>query len=222
MGSNGPEGVEADYPPPNPPFKTAGFWPGVGAERIDAVLNWGNGKLYFFRGPNYLRYDITLDRVDEGYPKAISVGWQGVWTDGVDAAMYQGGSFAYFFKGSDFRRFNVDINIDNVAGQGSIAALQLEPVPAAMLKAARDLTLAEANTVMGYLIQGGKLTLKASSTPYSGDWRTGIASPQPATRVVVEPTTVGGIAYQHDAVHQTIIENLDQRMLVALYRLPAG
>lgn len=217
-GSNGPEGVEADYLPPNPPFKTADSWPGVGAEGIDAVLNWGNGKLYFFRGPNYLRYDITLDRVDDGYPKAISAGWQGVWADGVDAAMYQGGSFAYFFKGSDFRRFNVDI--DNVDGQGSIAALQLEPVPAAMLKAARDLTLAEANTVMGYLIQDGKLTLKPSSTPYSGDWRTGIASPQPATRVVVEPTTIGGIAYQHDAVHQTIIDNLDQRMLVALYRLP--
>src|SRR5262245_42862852 len=60
LGSNGPEGVEADYQPPNPPFKTADFWPGVGAAGIDAVLNWGNGKLYFFRGPDYLRYDITL------------------------------------------------------------------------------------------------------------------------------------------------------------------
>ena len=118
LGSNGPEGVEADYLPPNPPLKTADFWPGVGAEGIDAILNWGNGKLYFFRGPNYLRYDITLDRVDEGYPKAISAGWQGVWTDGVDAAMYQGGAFAYFFKGSEFRRFSVDI--DNVDGRGPL------------------------------------------------------------------------------------------------------
>ena len=61
-----------------------------------------------------------------------------------------------------------------------------------MLKAARDLTLAEANTVMGYLIQGGKLTLKANSTPYAGDWQTGITSPRPATRVVVEPTRWAG------------------------------
>lgn len=217
VGSNGPEGVDAGYLPPNPPFKTADFWPGVGVAGIDTVLNWGNGKLYFFRGPDYLRYDITLDRVDEGYPKAISAGWQGVWPDGIDAALYQGGAFAYFVKGSEFRRFNVDS--DNVDGQGSVAALQLEPVPSAMLTAARDLTLVEANTVMGYLIQGGKVALKTSSTPYSGDWRIGINSPQPATRVVVEPTTMGGIAYKHDSVPQTIIDNLDQRMLVALYRL---
>lgn len=217
VGSNGPEGVETDYLPPNPPFKTADFWPGVGAGAIDAVLNWGNGKLYFFRGADYLRYDISLDRVDENYPRPISAGWHGVWTDGVDGALYQGGSFAYFFKGSEFRRFNVDA--DTVDAHGSIAALQLEPVPSAMLKAARDLTLPEANTVVGYQIQAGKYSLKASSTPYSGDWRTGILTPQPSTRVVVEPTTVGGIAYQHDAVHQTIIDNVDQRMLIALYRL---
>jgi hypothetical protein len=217
LGSNGPEGVEADYLPPNPPFKTTDHWSGLGAARIDAALNWGNGKLYFFRGPDYLRYDITLDRVDPGYPKPITAGWQGVWTDGVDAALYQGGSFAYFFKGSEFRRFNVDI--DNVDKKGSIADLQLEAVPAAMLKAARDLTLAEANTVMGFLIQTGKLTLSAASTPYSGDWRTGILSPRPARRVVVAPTTIDGVTYEHDAVHQTIIDNLDQRMLVVLYRL---
>jgi hypothetical protein len=116
-----------------------------------------------------------------------------------------------------FRRFNVDA--DAVDAQGSIAALQLDPVPSAMLKAARDLTLPEANTVMGYQIQAGKFTLKASSTPYAEDWRTGIVTPQPSTRVVVQPTTMGGIAYAHDAVHQTIIDNLDQRMLIALYRL---
>jgi hypothetical protein len=217
VGTNGPEGVEADYLPPNAPFVTANFWPGVGSGAIDAVLNWGNGKLYFFRGPDYLRYDITLDRVDDDYPRPIAGAWNGVWADGVDAALYQGGTFAYFFKGSEFQRYNVDT--DAVDAQGSIGALQLEPVPSGMLKAARDLTLPEANSLMGYHIQAGKFSLKPTSTPYTGDWQTGIVSPQPATRVVVQPTTVGGIAYQHDAVNQTIIDNVDQRMLIALYRL---
>ncbi|WP_456845222.1 hemopexin repeat-containing protein [Cellulomonas sp. P5_C6] len=216
-GSNGPEGVEADYLPPHTPFTTSQYWPGVDAAQIDAVLNWGTGKLYFFCGPDYLRYDITLDRVDDNYPRPIAGAWQGLWDDGVDAALYQGGTYAYFFKGSEYRRYNVDT--DAVDGQGSIGTLQLEPVPAAMLTAARDLTLPEANTVMGYLIQAGKVALRAASTPYSGDWQTGIATPQPATHVVVQPTTLGGIAYQYVGGAQTLIDNVDQRMLVALYRL---
>jgi hypothetical protein len=31
MGSNGAEGVDPEYLPPNPAFKTADIWPGVGA-----------------------------------------------------------------------------------------------------------------------------------------------------------------------------------------------
>ena len=217
LGSNAAEGVEADYLPPNTPFQTAQSWPGLGSDPLDAAVNWGTGKIYFFRGSQYLRYDITLDRVDDGYPQDIAGSWQGLWADGVDAVLYQGGSKAYFFKGPDYRRYNLDI--DNVDEQGSIATLQLEPVPAAMLKAARDLTLSDANTVMGYLVQGGKLQLRPTSTPYAGDWQTGITSPQPATHVVVEPTTINGITYENDAVHQTLIDNVDQRMLVALYRL---
>ncbi len=216
LGSNGDEGVEADYLPPNAPFKTASFWAGLGSEPIDAAVNWGSGKIYFFRGPQYLRYDITGDRVDLG-PREIAGNWQGLWDDGVDAALYQGGSKAYFFKGSSYRRFNLDL--DRVDEESAIASLQLEPVPAAMLEPARALTLSEANTVMGYLIQNGTLQLKASSTPYSGDWRTGITSPQPGTRVVVEPTSINGIAYDNDSAHQTRIDNVDQRMLIALYRL---
>ncbi len=54
------------------------FVPSAFAERfetgknIDAVVAWDNGKAYFFKGRQYVRYDIKADRVDPGYPKPIN------------------------------------------------------------------------------------------------------------------------------------------------------
>jgi hypothetical protein len=31
----------------------------------------GNGKAYFFKGNEYVRFDITTDKADPGYPKPI-------------------------------------------------------------------------------------------------------------------------------------------------------
>lgn len=39
---------------------------------FDATVDWGNGKAYFFKGGQYIRYDIRSDRADPGYPKRIS------------------------------------------------------------------------------------------------------------------------------------------------------
>jgi matrix metalloproteinase-14 (membrane-inserted) len=42
-------------------------------------VNWGNGKAYFFKGSEYLRWDITTDKADPGYPKPIdSKSWNGL------------------------------------------------------------------------------------------------------------------------------------------------
>ena len=88
------------------PFRTA--------KTIDAVVEWGNGKAYFFKGSQYSRFDIKADRVDSGYPKPInSETWPGVpWTDGIDAAVNWGNGKAYLFKGSQYIRY--DMKADRV------------------------------------------------------------------------------------------------------------
>jgi len=82
------------------------YFPG---KRLTGVVNWGNGKAYFFNGDRYIRYDVAADRADPGYPKPInSETWPGiVWTDGVDAVVNWGNGKAYFFKDSQYIRYDV-------------------------------------------------------------------------------------------------------------------
>jgi len=83
-------------------------WPGVWTSDIDAVINWGNGKSYFFKDAEYIRYDIKTDKADPGYPKAINQKtWPGVWTSGIDAAINWGNGKAYFFKGAEYIRYDI-------------------------------------------------------------------------------------------------------------------
>ena len=51
----------------------------IWTDGIDDAVNWGNGKAYFFKGGQYIRYDIKADRADPGYPKAVDAGtWPGL------------------------------------------------------------------------------------------------------------------------------------------------
>ena len=52
---------------------------------MQAAAVWNNGKAYFFKGSQYLRYDIAADKVDAGYPKPIAGNWPGFWPGGLDA-----------------------------------------------------------------------------------------------------------------------------------------
>jgi len=80
---------------------------------IDAVLNWGNGKAFFFKGDEYIRYDITTHKVDPGYPKKIGNAFPGMtFTSGVDAAInwgkVDGHDTAFFFKGDEYIRYDIE------------------------------------------------------------------------------------------------------------------
>jgi len=57
-------------------------WPGLEpyASQIMAAFNWKGGKIQFLLNDGqYIRYDVAADRVDDGYPKAITAGnWPGL------------------------------------------------------------------------------------------------------------------------------------------------
>lgn len=102
-------GVDAGYPK-----AIAGNWPGLPAafnQGIDAAL-WreSNGKLYFFKGSQYVRYSSVSAGVDPGYPKAIAGNWSGLpesFTQGIDAAlMRKDNGKIYFFKDDQYVRFS--------------------------------------------------------------------------------------------------------------------
>jgi hypothetical protein len=52
--------------------------PGDFARGIDAAVNAGNGKLYFFKGPQYVRVTFESRSVDADYPLDIEPLWPGL------------------------------------------------------------------------------------------------------------------------------------------------
>jgi hemopexin len=85
-------------------------WPSSFASGVDAAVNWGDGRIFFFKGPKYLMYDVLANRVPHGYPVDI-VGawphWPSSFASGVDAAINWGDGNVYFFKGPDYLRYNI-------------------------------------------------------------------------------------------------------------------
>ena len=71
------------------------------------AMVWDDSKVYFFRGSEYVRYDIAADRPDDGYPQPISSGWPGVFEEDIDAAVVWPNGKAYFFRGSEYVRYDV-------------------------------------------------------------------------------------------------------------------
>lgn len=95
---------------------------------------WNNGKIYFFQGNDYARYDIVQDKADREdesgnlYPRAIQDSWTGLFRENIDAAVFwpappPGGTenktVAYFFKGDQFLRYDVTADhVDSADGAG--------------------------------------------------------------------------------------------------------
>jgi len=86
-------------------------FPASFAAGIDAAINWGDGRVFFFKGAKYIRYDIADDTVDPAiYPRDISDGWSdfpAAFAAGVDAAVNWGNGSAYFFKGGQYLNYDI-------------------------------------------------------------------------------------------------------------------
>lgn len=71
------------------------------------TLPWSDGKVYFFNGDSYVRWDVASDAVESGYPRQIDSGWRGVWSDGFDSAALWNNGKAYFFKDEEYLAYDV-------------------------------------------------------------------------------------------------------------------
>ncbi|OZG73031.1 hypothetical protein BTA51_13845 [Hahella sp. CCB-MM4] len=72
------DAVDSGYPKPI----NDSTWPGLGdyAQEITAAVKWNDGRGYIFlTGQRYLRYNISEDKVDEGYPMHVdNATWPGL------------------------------------------------------------------------------------------------------------------------------------------------
>lgn len=102
------EGVDTTYP-----RYISGNWKGLWPDGIDAGVVWPNGKAYFFKGKQYIRYtmDPANEGTDAGYPKPILGNWNGLaeaFPDGIDGGVVWPNGKAYFFKGNQYVRYSID------------------------------------------------------------------------------------------------------------------
>jgi hypothetical protein len=92
-------------------------WPGLWSDGVDAVLDWGKGHFYFFKGDKYKHVHVG-DLAGAGPELPIKGNWKGLWDTGVDAAINWGDGVYYFFKGDKYKRFDVATNgADEGAGE---------------------------------------------------------------------------------------------------------
>lgn len=98
---------------------------GVSFSKIDAALNFGNGKIYIFSGEDYVRFDIASFAADEGYPKKTSDYWPGVNYVTIDAAMNWPNK-SYFFTGGKYSRY---LTSENKVSEGYPKAITSKTWP---------------------------------------------------------------------------------------------
>lgn len=74
-------------------------------DHIDAATVWtGNGKIYFYKGAKFWRFDpASKPPVRSNYPKLIQ-NWQGIPNHINSAVTYKG--YTYFFQDNAYYRFN--------------------------------------------------------------------------------------------------------------------
>lgn len=92
-------------------------WPDLarfqgGARDIEAAFNAGNGKAFFFKGSQVIRYDLARNRADSGYPQSIAAVWPDLarfrrGAQDLDAVLAVSEQEVYFFQGSQFIRYDL-------------------------------------------------------------------------------------------------------------------
>ncbi len=86
-----------------------------GPNEIDATSYGGDGYAYFFKGEEFIRFNISEDKISSGYPKKISNRhFNGLkkFLDGkpLDCAFYFGNDLIYFFRGEQVLAIDIKNN----------------------------------------------------------------------------------------------------------------
>ncbi len=93
------------------PLPISSRWPALPqawTAGINAAVNWGNGKIIFFKGQEALRYDLSNDQVDPPRPIADTLrGLPDAWSNTIDSAINWGNGKAYLFKGHQYVRYDI-------------------------------------------------------------------------------------------------------------------
>ncbi|MEH6450467.1 MAG: hemopexin repeat-containing protein [Oleispira sp.] len=200
---------------------SASSWPGLekftdSAANIDAAINWGNGKAFFFKGEQYIRYDIAADKADEGYPMNIAADWPGLekfegGAQNIDAAVEWSNGVVYFFKGNQYIKYDKSadktqwsyprfISIDSWDGlqiwpANIDAALYVGSSQAYMFKEGQYVRF---NPVLDKVIDGYPKKIDNSTWNGMGDWYFGKRS------VEIGPVTETDRNSQTTLLHRTL------------------
>jgi Hemopexin len=95
-----PNCLVAGYPP-TMAERWSGWPDSWKGHRVDAAVNWYNGKAYFFSGPECLSYDLEAKKIDDGYPRKIAEEFPGLpFTDNLDSVIVIAPNRTYFFAGN--------------------------------------------------------------------------------------------------------------------------
>jgi hypothetical protein len=92
------------------------------ADGIDAAVNYGNGKAYFFKGNSYVQVDIATTQVDSAAAFIVD-NWSGMgdagFDEGIQAAVNYGDGRVYFFKADKY----VPYSIGEEAVEGGVGSI---------------------------------------------------------------------------------------------------
>lgn len=90
---------------------------------VDSSVNWGNGKLYFTKGAEWVEYDVSSDKVTQG-PKPIKGHWHGVpkaFESGFDSMLQWIDGNVYITRGDQYVGYSVKHN-KVVSGPGTVSS----------------------------------------------------------------------------------------------------
>lgn len=100
-----------DQMPVQTPDKIANAFPGVfDGKDFDAAMTFDDNRLYFFKGDQYLRWDVDKNSISTAikYPAPIKSNWPGMFNgEGVDYAVRYDSARAYFYKGDKYVRWDI-------------------------------------------------------------------------------------------------------------------